>query len=85
MPTIASVPDGYEGLPHRHRSANDEDFMASLFDDPVPVWEEVLGERTDSAAAPGSGVETVDGSGAAPSRGDVCYDRGARDVSAVSR
>ncbi|HWN43081.1 MAG TPA: hypothetical protein VNW71_12725, partial [Thermoanaerobaculia bacterium] len=42
MPTITSVPDGYEGLPYRRRSENDEDFMASLFDDPVPVWEEVL-------------------------------------------
>lgn len=42
IPTITSVPDGYEGLPYRHRSKNDEDFMASLFDDPVPGWEEVL-------------------------------------------
>lgn len=42
MPTITSVPDDYEGLPCRRRSENDEDFMASLFDDPVPVWEEVL-------------------------------------------
>jgi hypothetical protein len=45
MPTITSVPDGYEGLPYRRRSENDEDFMASLFDDPVPVWEEVLASR----------------------------------------
>jgi hypothetical protein len=42
VPTITSVPDGYVGLPHRHRSRNDEDFLASLFDDPVPGWEEVL-------------------------------------------
>lgn len=42
MPTITSVPDSYEGLPYLRRSENDEDFMASLFDDPVPVWEEVL-------------------------------------------
>lgn len=42
VPTITSVPDGYVGLPYRHRSENDDQFMASLFDDPVPVWQEVL-------------------------------------------
>jgi hypothetical protein len=42
VPTITSVPDGYDGLPHRHRSRNEDDFLASLFEDPVPVWEAVL-------------------------------------------
>jgi hypothetical protein len=42
MPTITSVPDGYVGLPYLRRSENDEAFVASLFDDPVPIWGEVL-------------------------------------------
>jgi hypothetical protein len=42
IPTITSVPDDYVGLPRLRRSENDEAFMALLFDDPVPVWEDVL-------------------------------------------
>lgn len=45
VPTITSVPDGYEGLQSRFRSRNDPAFFRTLFDDPVPTQEEVLSGR----------------------------------------